>query len=103
MPTLGSLAVRIGLATISYMAGAPDELKETPPPTPAPPELVERATALIRKYSECFWFWHPDARVRNLEDVRLVVENLRKYGDRRAWWDAQDLHKCLSPLFRKTY
>jgi len=31
---------------------------------------------------------------------RLVVEHLREYGDHRAWWDAQELHKCLSPLFK---
>jgi hypothetical protein len=84
------------------MSGTPDELHEATPPTPAPPELVERATALVRNHPECFWFWHPDARVRNLEDVRLVVEHLREYGGHRAWWEAQALHQCLSPLFKKT-
>jgi len=84
------------------MAGAPDELHEFPPPTPAPPELVERASALVQSHSECFWFWHPDARVRHLEDVRLVIEHLREYGDRRAWRAAQGLHRCLSPLFKRT-
>ena len=83
------------------MADAPDELHEQSPPTPAPPELVERATALVRTNPECFWFRHPDARVRHLEDVRLVVEHLREYGGWRAWWAAQDLHKCLSPLYKK--
>ena len=83
------------------MLGAPAELHEFPPPTPAPPELVERASELVKKHSECFWFWHPDARVRHLEDVRLVVEHLREYGDRRAWREAQELHQCLSPLFRR--
>ena len=68
------------------MAGAPDELHELPPPTPAPPELVERASALVRSYPECFWFRHPEARIRHLEDVRVVIEHLREYGDRRAWW-----------------
>jgi len=81
----------------------PAELREFPPPTPAPPELVARAAALVKGHPECFWFWHPEARVRDLEDVRLVVEHLREYGDRRAWWDAQELHKCLSPLFKKKY
>ncbi|MBI4324978.1 MAG: hypothetical protein HY674_06905 [Chloroflexi bacterium] len=84
------------------MAAASDALHEVPPPTPAPPELVERATALVRTYSECFWFWHPDARVRHLEDVRLVIDHLREYGDHRAWWAAQELHRCLSPIFKKT-
>jgi hypothetical protein len=40
--------------------------------------------------------------VRHLEDVRLVVEHLREYGDHRAWREAQELHRCLSPLFKKT-
>ena len=84
------------------MAAAHEELHEWPPPTPAPPELIRRAAELIREYHECFWFRHPEARIRHLEDVRLVVEHLREYGDRRAWWAAQELHKCLSPLYRKT-
>ena len=83
------------------MSGSPDELHELPPPTPAPAELVERASALVRTYPECFWFRHPEARLRHLEDVRLVVEHLREYGDRRAWRAAQELHRCLSPLYRK--
>jgi len=62
-----------------------------------------RASELIRVHPECFWFRHPEARIRHLEDIRLVVEHLREYGDRRAWWAAQELHKCLSPLFKKTY
>jgi len=62
------------------MASTPDELREMPPP-----ELVERATALVRSHPECFWFWHPKARIKDLEDVRLVVERLREYGDHRAW------------------
>jgi hypothetical protein len=84
------------------MASPPDELREVPPPTPAPPELVERATALVQRHPECFWFRHPQARIRYLEDVRLVVEHLREYGDHQAWRDAQELQKCLSPLFKRT-
>ena len=80
----------------------PDELLEAAPPTPAPPELIERATALVREHPECFWFWHPDARVRHLVDVRLVVEHLREYGDWRGWRAAQELHRCLSLLSKKT-
>ena len=84
------------------MPAESDELRELPPPTPAPPELCERAAALVRGHSECFWFRHPEARIRHVEDVRLVVEHLREYGDRRAWWEAQELQRCLSPLYRKT-
>lgn len=74
---------------------------EFPPPTPAPPDLIARAWALVEKHPECFWFWHSEARVRHLEDVRLVVEHLREYGDRRAWREAQELHECLSPFSKK--
>ena len=85
------------------MASTPDELHEAASPIPAPPELIERASELVRQFPECFWFWHPDARVRHLADVRLVVEHLREYGGWRAWRSAQELHRCLSPLYRKTY
>ena len=84
------------------MSGRPYELHEAAPPTPAPPELVERATELVRKHPGCFWFRHPEARMRYVEDVRVVIEHLREYGGHRAWWDAQDLHRCLSPIFKKT-
>lgn len=64
--------------------------------TPAPPELIARAEALVREYDvHCFWFWHPEARVRRLGDVRLVVEHLREYGNWRAWRAAQELQRCL--------
>ncbi len=85
------------------MVAQPDELREMPPPTPAPPALCERAAALVRSHPECFWFRHPGARIRHLEDVRLVVHHLREYGDRPAWRDAQELHQCLSLLYRQTY
>jgi hypothetical protein len=73
-----------------------------PPPTPAPPELIARASALVERHPECFWFRHPEARIRYLEDVRLVVTHLREYGDRRTWREAQELHECLSPHFKET-
>lgn len=85
------------------MAAAPDELHDALAPAPAPAELVERADRLVQTYPECFWFRHPEARIQYLEDVRLVVEHLREYGDRRAWWAAQELHKCLSPLYKRKY
>ena len=73
---------------------------EFPPPTPAPPELLARAAAVIERHPECFWFRHPEARIRYVEDVRLIIEHLREYGDRRTWTEAQELHECLSPLFK---
>ena len=66
------------------------------PRVPAPPELVARAEALVREYeAQCFWFRHPDARVKFMDDVRLVVHHLREYGNQRAWLAAQDLQRCL--------
>lgn len=67
-----------------------------PPRIPAPPELVARAEALVKKFScECFWFRHPDARVRYMDDIELVIHHLREYGNHTAWREAQELHKCL--------
>lgn len=60
-----------------------------------PPELVARAEALVRKFPECFWFWHPEAVVRTIGDVRLVSENLRRYGRKPAWYESQELRRCL--------
>lgn len=79
-----------------------DVLPKFPPPILAPAELKARAAELVRGYPECFWFRHPEARIRYLADVRLVVEHLREYGGRQAWRDAQELQRCLSPFCRKT-
>ena len=71
--------------------------------TIGPPEITRLTrTPLVQTYPECFWFRHPEARIRYLEDVRVIIEHLREYGDRRAWWAAQELHQCLSPLFKRT-
>jgi len=67
---------------------------------PGATELVARAEALVKRFPGCFWFWHPDARIRTRDDVRLVVRHLRDYGDREAWLAAQDLNQCLSPRSR---
>jgi hypothetical protein len=69
----------------------------------APPDVIKRAEALVRKHPECFWFRHPEARIRHVADVRLVVERLREYGDRATWREAQGLLACLLPHFKKTY
>jgi hypothetical protein len=68
----------------------------------AAPELMARAKALISRFPECFWFWRTDAPIRSLDDVRMVVRQLREYGGRDAWLAAQDLARCLSPHSRKT-
>lgn len=71
-------------------------LTTDPDLTPAPPELVAKAEELVREYSvHCFWFRHPEAKVRFLGDVRLVIHHLREYGNWRAWRAAQELQRCL--------
>lgn len=63
---------------------------------PAPPELIKRAEALFREYdAQCFWFWHPNAVIRTLEDIHVIVRELRRNGNRRAWLAAQELQRCL--------
>ncbi len=79
------------------------QLHEAPCAAPAPPELVQQAAALVRTFPECFWFWHSEARITTLPDVRLVIEHLRSYGGHSAWRAAQQLHKCLLPFYKKTY
>jgi len=62
---------------------------------PASSEVVELAMDLVRRFPECFWFRHPEAKVRYLDDARLVVDHLREYGDKRTWEAAKELQKCL--------
>ena len=62
---------------------------------PAPPDLVARAKAAVSEFHECFWFRHPEARVRYLDDVRLIITHLREYGGWKAWRVAQELQRCL--------
>jgi RIO-like serine/threonine protein kinase len=64
---------------------------------PASPELAKQAETLVLDFPECFWFRHPEAKVRCLDDVRRVVHHLREYGGWKAWQAAQNLSKCLSP------
>jgi len=72
----------------SQIAGNPDR-------PPASPDAVALAMALVERFPGCFWFWHPEARVRHVDDARLVVEHLREYGDKRAWAAAKELARCL--------
>ncbi|MEQ1858779.1 MAG: hypothetical protein ABMA13_02460 [Chthoniobacteraceae bacterium] len=67
----------------------------TPAPTPLSAEVAEAARALVREFPECFWFRHPDAPLKTVEEARLVVLHLREYGGHRAWREAQRLHSCL--------
>jgi len=58
-------------------------------------EILVQASALVKEFTKCFWFWAPDAEVKNREDVLLVIRHLREYGGHKAWYAAQDLWKCL--------
>ena len=71
------------------------QMDSFPARIPASPEVLALAMDLARRFSQCFWFWHPDARVRYTDDVELVIEHLREYGDNRAWAAAKELRKCL--------
>ncbi len=62
--------------------------------------LLASAAELVAQFPECFWFWRPDVRLASADDGRVVVQNLRKYGNRRAWTAAQQLDQCLSANFR---
>lgn len=70
--------------------------------SPVSAELAVRAVALIAEHPECFWFWRPDAGITSIADLRLVVQHLRQYGDRRAWWAAQELHQSLLQSSKET-
>lgn len=41
-------------------------------------------------------FRQPDAKLRSLDDVRLVVHHLPEYGGWKEWKAAQELQQCLS-------
>jgi hypothetical protein len=89
------LAASVGLWQFSAAMSVSAAIVE-PPRIPAPPDLVARAEALVKKYdSRCFWFRHPEARVKYMDDVELVIHHLREYGNHEAWKEAQELHKCL--------
>jgi len=62
---------------------------------PASPEAIALATEFCKKFSECFWFRHSDAQIRYQDDIELVIEHLRDYGDKRAWEAAKELRRCL--------
>lgn len=59
-------------------------------------KILESAAALLARFPECFWFWRSDVHLTSSADVRLVVQNLRKFGNREAWMAAQQLDQCLS-------
>jgi len=62
---------------------------------PVAPELLAKGEELVRTFRECFWFRHPEAEIRNIEDLHLLVQHMREYGGWREWRAAQDLHQCL--------
>jgi len=65
------------------MAAGPDELPDWPPPTPAPPDLVERATDLVRTYPECFRFWTRSRPARSMLWPSKRGDHQSRRGERR--------------------
>ena len=46
---------------------------------------IREARRAFRKfYARCFWSYAPDLEI-SADDIPWVVEQLRKYGGRRAW------------------
>jgi hypothetical protein len=60
--------------------------------------MIASAPALVAQCPECFWFWRHDVRLVSSADVRLVVQNLRKFGYREAWTAAQHLDRFASSM-----
>jgi len=63
--------------------------------TPAPPEAIQMAKELVTKYPSCFWFWKDTPEILYTEDIQLVIQRLREYGDKRTWEAARELSACL--------
>ena len=72
-----------------------EPIAESSARVPVAPEVAARAMELVRQFAECFWFRNPEAMVRYRDDVQLVIEHLREYGDSRAWEAAKELRRCL--------
>lgn len=90
------------LPAIGYHVPVIDTSATTPRErTPAPPELAARAMALVDEFPSSLWFRHPEARVRYLDDVRIIVHHLREYGGWKEWKAAQELQECLSRNFNE--
>lgn len=62
----------------------------------APADLIRKAEQLVLTYGQkTMWYRHPEARIRFLDDIRIIILHLREYGGWEEWEQAQDLHKCL--------
>ncbi len=61
---------------------------------PASPEAIALAQELVQRYPQCFWFRHPQARIRYTDDIGLVAERLRRTGDKVTWQEAAKLLRC---------
>lgn len=62
---------------------------------PVSPEVARRALDFVRRFPGCFWFRDEEAQVRYRDDVELVINHLREYGDKTAWEAAKELRRCL--------
>jgi hypothetical protein len=77
-------------------------MSTSPEDLPVPAELAALAERFVQEHPECFWFRHPEARIETRADVRWVIHQLRDYGDKLAWWNAQALQRCLLPPYSVT-
>lgn len=65
-------------------------------PRPAPAAAIALArTALDNYKSDCFWFRADTAPVETMGEVRLIIQRLRQYGGREAWYAAYAIEQCL--------
>lgn len=54
--------------------------------------------ALVDAYrSRCLWFLREDYYPTTLEEKHRVLDYIQRYGDRRAYLEAAEVRKWLSP------
>lgn len=85
-------------ATLPTMSALPKTLwpdDEETEHEPVSAEALRHAQEAVEKFPGCFWFWHPDARVKGRGDVLEVIRNLREHGGKEGWREAAALVRCL--------
>jgi hypothetical protein len=71
-------------------------VESLPERVPASGELIALAAQAVRDFKgDCFWFRHPEARIRYRNDIQVIIRHLREYGGWKAWRRAQEIQKCL--------
>lgn len=70
-------------------------LQEQPPESMASSALLDRTQQVKKRFPQCFVAWNPDSTILTREDVELVIQELREWGNHESWRAAQELYKCL--------